>query len=133
MSRTPWHERLWVLAATILALPSMVLGMVGLNIVVLAVLLVLWVVWPFLAAVVYSLMWVNLVAYRLFYGREMRRSFPATVNHQNGASAWLIGVGVLGAVRSWFGHDSVSVALGVVGAVVLLLSQSTLFRPSSMP
>lgn len=124
---------MYLLAMTILALPSMVLGMVGVNIAALAILLAIWMVWPLLGAIVYTVTWINLVAYRLFYGREMRRAFPATVNHQNGASAWLMAVGALGAVRSGFAHDGLGVAFGVVGTAVLLLSQSTLFRPSSMP
>ena len=132
MSDGHWWDRLGVVAATIVGLPSLLLGAVGVNIITLIAVLIVWLLWPLAGAIAYTVGWVNLIGYRLIYGEQMRRAFPATVNHQNGSSAWLIAVGALGALRSWFASDTFGLVLGLLGAAVLLLSQSTLFRPSTL-
>jgi hypothetical protein len=128
-----WWSRIVFAVATIVALPSLLLGMAGVSVVTLIALLVAWLIWPLAGAVAYTVAWVDLIGYRLIYGDQMRRAGPATVNHQNGSSAWLIAVGAIGAIRGWHASDSIAAVLGLAGVVVLLLSQATLFRPSTLP
>jgi len=111
-------------------LPSTILGIVGLNILAVGALGASWFLWPGVGAPAYTATWMNLVGYRLLFGGRMRIRFPMTVNNQNGASSWLIVLGVLGAIRSGFGADGLGVTLGIVGAAVLFFSQGPLFQPA---
>ena len=131
--RRPLLEPDRFVAATIVALPSLLLGMAGVSVVTLIALLVVWLIWPLVGAVAYTVAWVDLMGYRLIYGDQMRRAVPATVNHQNGSSAWLIAIGAIGTIRCWLTSDSIAAVLGLAGVVVLLLSQGMLFRPSTLP
>lgn len=129
MRGAAWWQWAGLLAWAVIPLPSAILGTVGVNMLAVGALGVLWFLWPSVGAFVYTATWVNLVAYRLVFGGRMRITFPMTVNNQNGASSWLMILGVLGAIRSGFAADAFGIALGLVGAAVLFFSQGPLFQP----
>lgn len=104
--------------------------MVGVNMATVAALGIVWLVWPKVGALVYTALWLNLIAYRVVLGARMRATLPMTVNNQNGASAWLMILGVIGAIRSGVAYDPLGIALGAIGAVVLFMSQGPLFQPA---
>ncbi len=130
MIETPWWGWVGLIALAATPVPGMFLGLVGINIITVAVLGLLWLMWPHIGSLVYTAVWVNLVGYRVLFCGKMRAAFPMTVNNQNGASAWLMILGVIGAIRSGLAHDGLGIALGAVAAVVLFFSQGPLFGPA---
>lgn len=129
-----WWYRAGLLVFTVVPIASTFLGLTVVNMLVVGALAILWLGWPSVGSVLYTATWVNLVGYRLAHtilarGR-LRVAFPMTVNNQNGASAWLLALGVLGAIRSGFAGEGLGIALGVLGATLLFFSQGPLFQPA---
>lgn len=134
MTGAAWWYWAGLLVFTVVPIASTLLGLWVVNMLAVGALGILWLAWPSVGSVLYTATWVNLVGYRLAHTVLARdrlgTAFPMTVNNQNGASAWLMILGVLGAVRSGFAGDGPGIALGVVGAAVLFFSQGPLFQPA---
>jgi hypothetical protein len=129
MGDAAWWQWALLVVWAVVPIPSLLLGLGGINVVMVAVLLILWLASPSVGCWVYVATWVNLVGYRLLLGRQLQAT-PMTMSNQNGASAWLAALGIVGAIRSGFAGDAVATALGVVG-VVLFMVQGPLFSSAA--
>ncbi len=134
MSGAAWWHWAGLLVFAVLPIASTLLGLGVVNMLAVGALCISWLAWPSVGSVLYTATWVNLVGYRLVHTiitrDRVRIAFPMTVNNQNGASAWLMILGVLGAIRSGFAGDGLGIALGVIGTAVLFFSQGPLFQPA---
>lgn len=129
-----WWYRAGLLLFTVLPIASTLLGLGAVNMLAVGALCILWLAWPSVGSVLYTATWISLLGYRIVHTTlardRLRIAFPMTVNNQNGASAWLMILGILGGIRSGFAGDGLGIALGVIGAAVLFFSQGPLFQPA---